>query len=79
MFFWTLASFLAGMIWPRLWVVLAAAAFPVIETWIEDGLGTVDRQGNDNWVLVILPVLCIVAVALAGAGAWIGTRANTQP
>jgi hypothetical protein len=62
-----IAAPLLGWFAPRPRAVAIAALLPIIEYWISSGLDPSDRNGYENWGLLVLPVQCLVAMLLAAA------------
>ena len=63
---WVLAPLLGWFV-PRWGVAAACLVLPVIEYWAFSGLGSNDRNGYENWGLVVLPIMCLISGALAAA------------
>lgn len=55
------------LVWfyPRARLLPIAAALPVLEFWLLYGLGSTDRDGFENWGLLVLPVVCLLSFAAA--------------
>lgn len=63
-----------GFLTARWWTFGLALVLPVVELWAWSGLGAYDRNGYENWGLVILPFWCLVALAVTAGAVAAGRR-----